>query len=773
MEASALDEQRNRDEWKVAPKLARRSVLARGDAWISRIVAAVVSLAIPSVLHTQSLPVPAGRSQPEHGLTMEDILELEVPDAAAINATSSLIAIVVQRPRLAGERLTDEAFYGGNVRSDISVFSSATGAVLMRTRGHAERAGYLQPLWSPGGRRLAMLKLRGDTLSVCVWDSDRGTTSCLPGSRSLDYLTVVAARITPQGEASAGSPVLWLSDTVLVVALLPPGRSDKFMVSSHRLADSVAATWARSAQGIETSVSVLDTPRPPLPSDESTEVLFWNVRHGSTRTVLRLPYFLQGFRDVVFSPDHRWAAVSADQYRPPSSPDVSFGFGNRRRKNLGVVDLARGSAVLWFPHHPYTRFMRWSRDGSRFGVLTKRSDDENSLTGSALFVVDPTTHTLDSAVADPATDSELRWLPRLAPSVRLPGRHRPAVVDNEQHGLQPGDVVLATARHGEFSVIRRLTPDGTMVYQIAAGGATPKLLLSLNSHLSRVARPSRTLIGYTAKAGSEQRAVLLLPPGYRSGTRLPLITWVYPGDVYTDTLDGAWLRPMDDPLLVFLNPDILAGHGYAVLFPSMPLVPVGATGDPCRHMLDGVDPALDTVIVRGIADPTRLGIIGQSYGGYAVNCIVSQSHRFRAAVSSAGIADLTSFALQFYPPTRYTHLPSVELPWAEAGQGRMGSVPWRDPMRYIRNSPMSYVDSVHAPILIITGDDDFIDQAEEWFTALDRAGKRARLLRYWGEGHILRSPANMRHFWRETLQWFATYLAPDGPAAAVGAPEDP
>jgi dipeptidyl aminopeptidase/acylaminoacyl peptidase len=563
-----------------------------------------------------------------------------------------------------------------------------------------------------------------------------------------------------------------MSDSVLAVALLPPGRMDKFMVSGHRLADSVAATWARSMRGLEASVSVLDTPRPPLPSDELVEVGFWKVTGGDVRSAFHLPYFLQGFRDVVFSPDHRWAAVSADRYRPPPSPELSFGFENRRRKDLGVVDLAGDATVRWLPHYPFTRFMRWSRDGSRFGVLAKRSDDENSVTGDILLVVDPGRHTIDPAGVDAVTDSALRWRPRLARSVRLPGRRRLAVAEPDRYDTRPGDVLLAAAPNASFAIARRLTQRGTMVYQIPASGGRERVLLSVNQHLARVARPSRTLISYTARDGSDQRAVLLLPAGYRPGVRLPLITWVYPGDVYTDTLDGTWLHPPDDPRIVFLNPDILAGRGYAVLFPSMPMVPVGATGDPYSHMLDGVDPAIDTVIARGIADSTRLGIFGQSYGGYAVNCIVSQSHRFRAAVSSAGLVDLTSFALQFYPSTSHTELPSVALPWAETGQGRMGSVPWRDPMRYLRNSPVSYVDSVHAPILIITGDDDFIEQGEEWFSALDRAGKRARLLRYWGEGHILRSPANMKHFWRETLHWFGAYLGDGGAAVSPEPLED-
>jgi acetyl esterase/lipase len=728
------------------------------------------ALSIP--LYFGRLPAQVGRHPAKHGLTMEDILRLEIASDAAIDAAGSRVAIVVQRSRTEGEPLTNEAFYGGYVRSDVIVFSATTGAMIEHTNGHAEMAGYWHPVWSPDGTRLAMLALRGDTLSMCVWNSGSHGTSCLPVDRSLDYLTAIATGISSRGSSSAGSPFLWLSDSVVAVALLPPGRSDKFMLSNHRFADSVTATWARTAKGVDASVSSLDTPRAASRSEESTEVVLWNVNRGEIRTAFHLPYMLQGFRDVLFSPDHRWAAVSADSYQPPLDPTVAFGFDNRRRKDLGIVEVVRDTCVRWLPHRPFTRFMRWSSDGSRFGVLAKRSGVEHSVAGSTLFAVDPVRNTLDSVRTDTPADSTLLWLPSLAPGVRLPGNRHGGVVHDDGRGPLPGDVVLAEAPGGAFAIVRRLTRNGTMVFQIPASGGAPKLLLSLNSHLARVARPSRTLISYAARDGSEQHAVLLLPAGYQRGARLPLVTWVYPGDVYTDTLDGTWLTSMDDPSIVFLNPDILAGHGYAVLFPSMPLVPVGATGDPCLHVLDGVEPAVDSAIALGIADSARLGIIGQSYGGYAVNCIVSQSHRFRAAVSSAGIADLTSFALQVYPPTRYTASLSSGLAWAEAGQGRMGSVPWRDAPRYVRNSPVSYVDSVRTPILIVTGDDDFIAQAEEWFTALDRAGKRARLLRYWGEGHILRSPANMKHFWHETLQWLGTYLGSAKKGSAVGDSQD-
>jgi hypothetical protein len=86
----------------------------------------------------------------------------------------------------------------------------------------------------------------------------------------------------------------------------------------------------------------------------------------------------------------------------------------------------------------------------------------------------------------------------------------------------------------------------------------------------------------------------------------------------------------------------------------------------------------------------------------------------------------------------------------------MGNPPWKDLGRYIRNSPISYVDRVQTPLLIVQGDMDEgspIQQGEEFFTSLNREGKRVRFVRYLGEGHVLQSPANIRDFWMRTYAW--------------------
>jgi dipeptidyl aminopeptidase/acylaminoacyl peptidase len=86
----------------------------------------------------------------------------------------------------------------------------------------------------------------------------------------------------------------------------------------------------------------------------------------------------------------------------------------------------------------------------------------------------------------------------------------------------------------------------------------------------------------------------------------------------------------------------------------------------------------------------------------------------------------------------------------------MGSPPWKDAGRYLLNSPIFFADRVQTPLLIVHGDMDYIpiQQGEEFFMSLYRQGKRAAFVRYWGEGHVLESPANIRDMWQRILAWF-------------------
>ena len=198
---------------------------------------------------------------------------------------------------------------------------------------------------------------------------------------------------------------------------------------------------------------------------------------------------------------------------------------------------------------------------------------------------------------------------------------------------------------------------------------------------------------------------------------------------------------------------LYASHGYAVLLPDIPLGPRDARRGIPRSVL----PAVNRVVELGIADPARIGVMGQSYGGYSVLALITQTDMFAAAVCSAGAVNLTSFygALTTTGDTKW-------LGWSESGQARLGGCLWENRDAYIENSSLFYLDRVSTPLLLLSGDDDpgAFTQASETFSALRRLGQRVELRNYKGEGHAPPgwSEPNLRDVLDRTVAWFDEHM---------------
>ena len=298
--------------------------------------------------------------------------------------------------------------------------------------------------------------------------------------------------------------------------------------------------------------------------------------------------------------------------------------------------------------------------------------------------------------------------------------------------------------------------NGLRVWRRNTSSGETKQLFEANTFLRDIAEGEFRQIEYTSLNGERLKGWLILPPRYEAGKRYPLLTWVYAGSVQSDRLPSSATNSIAGR--ISLNMQIPAAQGYVILLPSMPLEPEGITQDPMLRLTEGVIPAVDKVVEMGVADPKRLFVMGQSFGGFSTYGLVTQTNRFAAAVSLAGLSNLISLYGQFDARVRYTDYPQENLFQAslsEGGQIAMGSPPWKDLGRYIRNSPIFYVDRVQTPLMIIQGDMDYVamQQGEEFFNALYRQGKRASFVRYWGEGHVLESPANIRDMWTRIFAW--------------------
>lgn len=327
-------------------------------------------------------------------------------------------------------------------------------------------------------------------------------------------------------------------------------------------------------------------------------------------------------------------------------------------------------------------------------------------------------------------------------------------------GTAPQDArVMGIARGPRTALVTRLSQSGETTLSLVGVGA--RIIDTVNKRLASIS-PSPAI---PLRRGAGGRSVvdwLLLPADPKPGRALPMVVIPYPGLIYGERPPADFGVADYEPAL---SPQLLAAHGYAVLAPSMP---IGA-GEPVEDIMGAITPAIGAAIRTGRIDPSRIGVLGHSYGGYTALMMATEMPCLRTAVASASISDLLMMYGTFDPRVKGEFkegLPTTyPFAWAEDGQGRMEVPPWRDPELYLRNSPFYRLDRATAPILLLHGDLDplSVGQAERTFAALYRLGKDARLVRYYGEGHVPVSPATIRDRWAETLSWLKRTMAPDGP----------
>ncbi len=276
-------------------------------------------------------------------------------------------------------------------------------------------------------------------------------------------------------------------------------------------------------------------------------------------------------------------------------------------------------------------------------------------------------------------------------------------------------------------------------------------LTHLNPQFEKYKLGSARLIDWLSDDGERLRGALLLPSDYEEGKRYPLIVWVYGGSLLSNHFDRFGF--------VFtgaFNMQLLATRGYAVLLPDAPQ----HVGTPMLDLAKTVLAGVNKVIEMGIADPDRLGVMGQSYGGYSTLSLIVQTKRFKAALEADGMGDLLAdYGAMDKNGTAF----GTSI--AEGGQGLMNGTPWEFRERYIENSPIYYLDRVDTPLLIVHGSEDttvapFL--GDEVFVGLRRLGKEVEYAKYQGEGHSQAywSYANQVDFCNRMIAWFDKYLKP-------------
>jgi dipeptidyl aminopeptidase/acylaminoacyl peptidase len=277
----------------------------------------------------------------------------------------------------------------------------------------------------------------------------------------------------------------------------------------------------------------------------------------------------------------------------------------------------------------------------------------------------------------------------------------------------------------------------------------PWRLTRLNPQFEKYLLGTVRMIDWLSDDGEKLQGALLLPPAYQPGTRYPLIVFVYGGDMLSAHLNRFGLG-YSGPL----NMQMLATRGYAILFPDAP----ERVGTPMLDLAKAVLPGVNKVVEMGIADPKRLGVMGHSRGGYSTLALITQTVRFRAAISIDGLGDLISAYGQMSKDGT-----AFQTSITEGGQGKIGGTPWQFRERYIENSPIFHFERVETPVLIVHGGNDetvspFL--ADEVFVALRRLGKEVEYAKYGGEEHspVYWSFENQTDCSERMIRWFDAWL---------------
>jgi dipeptidyl aminopeptidase/acylaminoacyl peptidase len=254
-----------------------------------------------------------------------------------------------------------------------------------------------------------------------------------------------------------------------------------------------------------------------------------------------------------------------------------------------------------------------------------------------------------------------------------------------------------------------------------------------------------------ASGGTTQYRLLLPPAGKPP---YPAVVWVYPDTVVADQPNRFDI--MNNPDNHF-NIHLLAARGFAVLEPSMPMPDEAAEPDPYLSLPAEVVPAVEHAVAAGHVDRDRLFVMGQSHGGYAAVGLLAQTRLFRGGIALAGLYNMISHYGVFSAPDRYQDTLPMMMghPEMQASRLMMNGPPWSHMQQYLRNSPLFSVKDLTAPLLLMHGDADYVSitQSEEMFTACWREGKPCEFVRYWGEGHVFMSPANITDVWQRIFAW--------------------
>ncbi len=616
------------------------------------------------------------------------------------------------------------------------------------------------PRWAPEGRRLAFYSARTGSLQLWLYDADVGSVRVVtrmpaginpsaPLSGHIDepltytwsgdgaqiaFTSEVAIPDPEQGKQASielpvriGAPAVFDRNAPLDAAMrgvFVASVGNRFV--NGRFTGLDATPWARSRRAVN-------------------QVFVVELASGRLR---QLTADTAGYFYPAWAPSGHTIAATSPEGRVSRAhlPDTT---------NIYLLNEQTGGATRLTSGPGLKRLPAWSGDGSTVAYVTR-----SQMFGLQAVMVVPAnggapsnvTERLDRQVENFHFTPDGRSILTIVPD----GVARPLVrIDLASQRAEPltppGAVVsdVAVSRSGLLAWVSNDVRHYQLISVVVAPGDSARALVDLNPQTATWELGDQRVVRWKTAGGDTLDGVLILPIGYRPGTRYPLVVDGYGG--HTNSLQTSVINANQT----------LAARGYVVFLPNhrgphiyqnyqswgRVYTDKGKGPQGIAVLVDDILSGVDTLIAQGLADSTRLALFGYSNGGGAVNYMITRTTRFRCAISAAPA--VTDRAADFF----LLGDPSYPLFWDE------GYTPWERPDLYAAVSPVYHLDRVHTPLLLAVGDRDtaFLLGTLEMYRGLRWLHRDVTLLRYRDQSHELEGAA-LEDLWNRVYAFLDDHL---------------
>ncbi|MFN8060795.1 MAG: S9 family peptidase [Vicinamibacterales bacterium] len=402
---------------------------------------------------------------------------------------------------------------------------------------------------------------------------------------------------------------------------------------------------------------------------------------------------------------------------------------------------------------------RWSRDGRTIAIETR--DAKKGLLGQSHLAVIPSdggrprdvTGSFAYEPGPPVWSADDRSLYFLAQSKTVSQLYRVSATGGEPTSVHTFDGTvngLSIAR-GESALAFASTNFGTpgdVYVSPSLTSVAPTKVTDHNASIRQLSLARSEVVKWTGKDGLEIEGVLFYPVGYETGRSYPLIVQVHggPSGIWANAFPASWANAAH----------VWAGKGWMVFCPN----PRGSSGYGEKFLLANVrdwgggdyqdiQRGVDVLIAKGLADPSRMGQTGWSYGGYMTAWTLTQTTRFKALMVGAGLTDMFSM----YSTNDLQRIL----------EGYFGAEPWDDPEMYYTRSAMNFIKKARTPTLIMHGGVDQrvpIGQAQELYMGLRKNQVPVEMAVYPREPHGLQEPRHQLDKMQREYAWFEKHVLP-------------